>query len=250
MEPESAKNRINLLKIPVDILDENDLEKKILRLLDNNLNNQIVFLSFKDFIKGRNSKDFRELLDNAALVLPSSAILTKGIYFIFKKRSATFISYDFVLKILSILERHKKSIYIIGSNKKSINISEKNLKDSYPGLHLVGRSSSKYQNSKENDIILAIKKSSPSLLLAGSGLKGNNKWIFQNKGKFNPGITLWSPDCFEIFSGRKKRPAKKASVRFFNNFKSSILKPWKIFYIFPLMLYYITLLIYKIFKLS
>ena len=247
---ESVSNRINLLKLPIDILDEMNLEAKILELLENEKSNQIIFLSFKDFIKGRNNKEFREVLEEASLVLPSSSIITKGIYFLTKKKSSVFINYDFLLKILSILEKHKKSIYIIGSNKKNISISEKNLKDSYPGLHLVGRSSSNYQKEKEEDIILAIKKSSPSLLLCGSGLKGKNKWISTNKSKFNPGLCLWSPDCFEIFSGKRSRPSRKASVRFFTNIKSSFFKPWRIFYIFPLLAYYLSLIVYKLFKLS
>lgn len=251
MELESSrnKNRIRLLKIPIDVLDENDLEGEIVELLNNGKNNQIVILNFLDFIKGRHRKSFRSLLENAALVLPSSSLLIKGIYFLFKKRASPYVNYDFVLKILNILEKYEKSVYIIGSDSKSIRISEKNLKDSYPGLHLVGRSSSQYQKARENDIILAIKKSSPSLLLAGSGLRRGDRWLYRNKGKFNPGITLWSPDCFEIFSGRKKRPSKKAATKLFSKIISVIFKPWRIVYVFPLIMYYLTLLIYKIFKL-
>lgn len=249
MELESISNRIKFLKLPIDILDENKLQSKILELLENGKSNQIVFLGFKDFLKGRNNKEFRQLLEKAALVLPSSTIITKGIYFLFNKKSTVYIHYDFILKTLTILEKYKKSMYIIGSNKKNISISEKNLKTSYPGLQLVGRSSCFYQKDKEEDIILAIKKSSPSLLLTGSGLKGKNKWISQKSDKFNPGISMWSPDCFEIFSGKKKRPSRKVSVRFFKKLKSSIFRPWRILYIFPLVIYYITLLIYKLFKL-
>lgn len=250
MELESVNKRINFLKIPIDILNEKELEKTILELLENKKSNQIVFLSFKDIFKGRNNKSFKKLLNNASLVLPSSTLITKGISFLFNKESPVFINYDFVLKILSILEKHKKSIYIIGSNKKNISISEKNLKDSYPDLHLVGRSSSLYQRDKEEDIILAIKKSSPSLLLVGSGMKGKNKWIYLNCDKFNPGLTLWSPDCFEIFSGKKKRPSRKVSGRLFARIITSLLKPWRILYLIPLLAYYFLLIIYKLFKLS
>ncbi len=250
MELKSAGSRIKLLKIPIDILDYQNLEEKIIQLLQNKNNNQIVFLGFRDFIKGRNKNDFRNLLENAALVLPSSLILARGISFLHNKKTSTYIRYDFILRILSILEKYNKSIYIIGSDKKRINISEKNLKTSYPGLHLVGRSSGNYQKNNESDIILAIKKSSPSLILAGSGLKGKNVWIFKNRKKFNPGISIWSPDCFEIFSGKMKRPSKKRVIRLFAFLKSSIVRPWRVFYIFPLAGYYFALLIYKIFKLS
>jgi N-acetylglucosaminyldiphosphoundecaprenol N-acetyl-beta-D-mannosaminyltransferase len=250
MELESVSSRIKFLKIPIDILEESQLEAKLLELLENGKSNQIVFLGFKDYLKGRNNREFRQMLENCSLVLPSSTIIARGINFLYKKKSSVYIHYDFILKTLSFLEKNNKSMYIIGSNKKNISISEKNLKASYPGLHLVGRSTSYYQRDKEEDIILAIKKSSPSLLLAGSGLKGKNKWISQKKEKFNPGLAIWSPDCFEIFSGKKKRPSRKVSGRFFNRIQFSILRPWRFFYIFPLMVYYLTLIIYKLFKLS
>lgn len=236
------------MKIPLNILKEEDLEKTIVYLLQNEKSNQIVFLGFLDYIRGRNSRDFRKLLKDAALVLPSSSILTGGIRFLYGKNSPIYVNYDLILRILSILEKNGKSIYIIGSNRKTILTSEKNLKDSYPGLHLVGRSSSIYRRDSEDDITLAIKKSSPSLLLAGSGLKGKNNWLYSKRDKFNPGITLWSPDCFEIFSGKKKRPSKKVSGRVFSRLGRYLFKPWRLFLIFPLIMFYINLLIYKLFK--
>lgn len=248
MESDVINSRISFMKIPVDILEEKNLESRILKMLDNGCSNQIVFLNFTDFIKARSRKDFRKLLEDSALILPSSSLLTKGIRFLYGMVSPVYINYDFVLRILSILEKNSKSIYIIGSNRKNILTSEKNLKDSYPGLHLVGRSSSMYRKEEEKDITLAIKKSSPSLLLAGSGLKGRNLWLHANREKFNPGLTLWSPDCFEIFSGKKKRPSRKISGRFFYRLKHSLLRPWRILYLFPFLSFHINLLIYKLFK--
>lgn len=236
------------MKIPLDILREEDLESKILELLQNGKSNQIVLLGFSEYIKARNNGEFRTLLEESSLILPSSTIITRGVKFLYGKESPVFINYNLVLKILNILEKNGKSIYIIGSNRKTILTSEKNLKDSYPGLHLVGRSSSIYNKNKEDDITLAIKKSSPSLLLAGSGLKGKNYWLYKNKLKFNPGITLWSPDCFEIFSGRKKRPSIKVSKRFFLRMRQTLIRPWRIFFFFPFLSYNINLILYKLFK--
>ena len=236
------------MKVPLDILEEKDFERKILELLQNEKSNQIVLLGYPDFIRARVSKEFRKLLNESSLVLPSSSLITGGMKFLFGRESSVYLNYDLVLRILSILEKNGKSIYIIGSNRKTILTSEKNLKDSYPGLHLVGRSSSFYNRESENDITLAIKKSSPTLLLAGSGLKGKSFWLYKNRNKFNPGLTLWSPDCFEIFSGKKKRPSRKISGRFFARLGRSILKPWRIFYLFPYIMFHINLVIYKLFK--
>lgn len=250
MEAQLANQRITFMKIPVDILEDNDLENRILKMLENGKSNQIVFLSFFDFFKGRRNKDFRRLLEDAALVLPTSSLLTGGIKFLFGPNTSPYINYDFILRLLSILERNKKSIYIIGSTRKNIITSEKNLRDSYPGLQLVGRSSSFFKKDSEQDITLAMKKSSPALILAGSGLKEQNKWLYKNREKFNPGITLWNPDCFEIFSGKKKRPSRNVSGRFFSRLGKSIFKPWRIFLLFPFLYYYLLLFIYKIFKLK
>ncbi len=113
MELKTADSRINLLKIPIDILDEQNVEEKIIQMLENKGNNQVIFLGFRDFIKGRNRSDFRNLLENAALVLPSSLIIARGIAFLHKKKAVTYIRYDFILKLLGVMEKYNKSIYII-----------------------------------------------------------------------------------------------------------------------------------------
>jgi len=93
----------------------------------------------------------------------------------------------------------------------------------------------------EKNIILAIRKASPSLLLAGSGLPGKDTWVANNKRNFNPGIYLWCGDCFDIFSGRRNKPTRAAWESGTDTLPDLLSHPWRLFRGF-LYLYYITLL--------
>jgi exopolysaccharide biosynthesis WecB/TagA/CpsF family protein len=99
-----------------------------------------------------------------------------------------------VIRLLSLAERFNRTVYLLGGRKDAVEKAERNLRDSFRGLRLVGRHAGYFPKSQEKNVLLAIKKATPTFLLVGSGL---------------PGRDLWVDDCFELFSGKKKsnRPA-------------------------------------------
>ena len=63
-------NRIRLLNVPVDCVDEQQALKVIASLLTDGQRHQLVFLTLKSYFKGRRDTEFRRLLREASLILP------------------------------------------------------------------------------------------------------------------------------------------------------------------------------------
>ena len=58
------------------------------------------------------------------------------------------------------------------------------------------------------NVLTAIKKSSPALLLTGKGLKGKNLWLYRNSQSFNPGFKSCGEEAVLRFSQAiRKNPA-------------------------------------------
>ena len=98
----------------------------------------------------------------------------------------------------------------------------------------------------EKNVVLAIKKSSPALVLAGKGLPGKEKWIFRNKKLFNPGVYLWVDNHIEIFSRKEQRTSKKLFKIGLESMAGFYKKPWKIFRIFIFLYFKFLVLVHKI----
>ena len=241
--------RINLMKVPLDILQEDAIEEVVKTLAGDGMRNQIVFLDFIEFMKSRRDPERQRMLKEAALVLPVSQTLLRGSRFLKKGTLHRYMPFEFVIRLMGILEQTGGTVYLLGLKNRDLNISSGNLRDSFPGLRIVGRHAGFFDQEREKDIVMAIQKATPTLLLAGNGLKGKDRWILRRKKDLQPGISLWCGECFNIFCGKAKRISRQKWEKGFYKFPSVLKNPVWILRIFVRIYYLLVLLIYKIRKL-
>ena len=166
-----TQNRITILNIPIDNLAEDQIEQKILFLSENSCNSQICFISFRDIMRAQFNRELKSCFLKSELNIPITTSVRFAASWLKKEKPTVHNPFTFVIRLLGVLEKYQKSIYILGSRKKNILQSEKNLRTSFPGLQIVGRYAGSFTRQEETDVITAIKKSSPTLLLTGKGFK-------------------------------------------------------------------------------
>lgn len=240
--------RINLIGVPVDVCAPENLEDAILELLAKPGTKQIIFLSIWDLLKARRKNDFSECVKNADLILPISKSILKGARFLKKPVPVRYNPFTAVIQVLSILDSHYKSLYLLGAHKKTLLKAERNVHDTFPGLRVVGRYSGYYSKQDEDDVVQAIFKAQPSLVLVSEGIKDKNCWAYKRRNRFSSSIFLYYKDCFGIFADRIKRINEKTFDKGHEIFVEFLHNPFKIFLLFPYFWYKIVLLWYRLFR--
>src|SRR5574344_2777121 len=244
-----AKQRIEVLGVPVDILPPQDLEEEVLELLSKPGTKQIVFLSVWDLLKARRRKtDFSLCVKNADLILPVSKSILGGAKFLKKQIPIRYNQFDAVIRILSILEEHQKSLYLLGGRKKTVMAAERNVRSTSPGLQIVGRYVGYYPKTIENDVIQAIYKASPSVVLVSEGIREKNCWSYNRRNRFSSSIFLYYHDAIGIFSERINRVNEKTFEKGMEIWSEIVRNPLKIFLLFPYTWYIILLIWYRLVK--
>ncbi|MBN1523335.1 MAG: WecB/TagA/CpsF family glycosyltransferase [Spirochaetales bacterium] len=246
----SKIKRINFLKIPIDSVDEDSCFSHCAKLLDKgDQNYQITFLTMKGLFRARRNMMYYKTLYESSLVLPTARGIIRGAHFLKKDTLTRYNTFDFVINLLSFAEKNNFSVYLLGGKKMDLEKAELNVRTSFPGLKIIGRYSGFFDERMEKDILLAIKKSAPALLLVGKGMKGKEYWLFRNRSNLAPGISLWVDNCFEIFSGSEKYVPENIFKAGMESLSGASKKPWRFFTIFRYLYFNFLLLIYKIFKL-
>ena len=240
--------RINFMSVPIDVCSPDNLENEILELLAKPGTKQIVFLSLWDLLKVKAKGEYSECLRNASLVLPVSKSILTGARFLKKAVPIRYNPFDAIIQILSILESHYKTLYMLGSNKKTLEKAESNVRATFPGLRIVGKCVGYYSKNLEDDIIQAIHKAQPSLVIVSDGIKEKNCWSWNRRTRFSSSIFVYYKDAFGIFSGKTRRISEKTYSRGLEFFVEIIRNPFKIFLIFPYLYYIFKLIFYKLFK--
>ncbi|MBO4387767.1 MAG: WecB/TagA/CpsF family glycosyltransferase, partial [Treponema sp.] len=172
-------------------------------------------------------------------------------------RGAKFLKKDIPLKhnpfntlisIMSILETHLKSIYLLGGRKKTVMAATKNVMNTFKTLQVVGRYVGYYPKNVEDDIIQAIYKASPSLVLVSEGIKEKDCWSYKRRNRFSSSIFLYYRDAIGIFGDRIKRVSETSFNRNTEIWHEIIKNPLKVFLIFPWLHYNILLVWYRLFR--
>ena len=110
------------------------------------------------------------------------------------------------LKTLSLLllalELRGGSLFILGGKQPSLQSAESHLKSTFPGLKIVGRSCGDYRGSEEEDVMSAIQKAAPDMILVGSLVRGNELWIPRHMHYIRSGIFFYDTFIIEVLAGR------------------------------------------------
>jgi N-acetylglucosaminyldiphosphoundecaprenol N-acetyl-beta-D-mannosaminyltransferase len=243
-----SRERVTLLKVPVDIVPQDKLTEAVYELLASGKGQNIVLLSLWDLLRARRKGEYRAFVLNAGLVIPISKSLAGGIRFLTGKTAVRYMPFDFIISLLTILEGREFSAYLLGGKRWVLQKTEKNIRQTFPRLRIVGRFIGAFKRQEEATILEAIRKASPSLLLVGRGVSGGEQWIVKNNAQLSGGLRLWCSDLFDVFAERKKRPSRKTFDRGLEWIGYSFKNPLKFLRIFPYCYYKLLLLIYRLFK--
>jgi len=208
----------------------------------------IVLLSLWDLLRARRNNEYRNYILNAALVIPISKSLVSGAKFLTGKKVTRYMPFNFIISLLTLLERQEYPLYLLGHKSRILKKAEKNIHSTFPRLKIVGRYGGNIRKQEEQVIIEAIRKVSPSLLLAGKGIRGGELWIARNGNHLNSGFRLWCSDLFDVFAEKRRRPSDAVFDRGLESIGFCFRNPIKFLRIFSYFRYKILLLFYKIFK--
>ena len=243
-----SRQRVTLLKVPIDIIAPDQLSSLVYDLIKDKKEHNIVLLSLWDLLRARRSGEYRTYITRASLVIPISKSIIGGIKFLTGKKAYRYMPFDFIISMLTTLENREFSCYLLGGKTRILLKAEKNIRQTFPKLRIVGRFPGSFKKHEEATIIKAIKKASPSLLLAGKGLRGKERWIARNNNTLGNGLRLWCSDIFDVFAEKKKHPSRGSFNLGLEAIGYCIHNPIKFLRIFSYIRYKFLLLIYRIFK--
>ncbi|MDR2589355.1 MAG: WecB/TagA/CpsF family glycosyltransferase [Spirochaetales bacterium] len=243
-----AGERIYVTGIPVDHFAEEGFEDRLSLLTACGKAGNIVFLSLWDLMRARRDREFRRLLEQAALVIPVSRGIQRGAAFLKKTVPARYMPFEFVIRFLAALEERQRSLYLLGCTPEELQSIEQNLRQTFPGLKIVGRYTGSYPRAKDKDIRTAIKKAAPHCVLMGSGIRGKEKWFFRRKDDFSTGVFIWSASVMDIISGKRKKVSRETFQKGREFIPELIRRPWRAVRGIVYLYFGLLLLVYRLKK--
>ena len=209
---------------------------------DDDANHQVSFLDSANFRAAGRLGEYASMIASADLALPSSTTLLKyaaaktaasrpvkgkigenGLRrrsFVIGERRREYLSSFEALEenagltaaytplktlayFLSALELRRGTVFLVGGSHHVLQNAELHMRSTFPELRVVGRAAGDYSEDDEMNIMKALQKSTPDMIVVGSLVRDGELWIPRHMSYMKSGIFLYDRSIIEILAGKR-----------------------------------------------
>ena len=185
----------------VNIKTQNELFEQIKLSLQRKEKKIFFYLNSYSFYLVHHNEEFKTAFNSADFILIDGMSI---VYFLkrYKYNNIEKVTFNhtFFKYLLSYFQEKKTRIYLLGSKEQNVIKAQENLIEK--GLNICGVQHGYFNMKDSKKIIEEINKLTPDILLVGMGMPKSEKWIIENKRKFNDYNIITVGNLIDIFAGK------------------------------------------------
>jgi len=166
---------------------------------------QVVTLNAEMLYRAQHDKAFRDLLNQAELVVPDGhGVVWAGrrLGYSFPERVA---GIDLIYDLAAWAAREQWRIFLLGAAPGVAEAAALKLRRKYPGLNVVGTEHSYFPKEEIMSVIRTIRSARPDLLLVALGSPRQEIFIWTHRRELGALIAIGVGGSFDVLAGRLRR---------------------------------------------
>ncbi|MFC1495866.1 WecB/TagA/CpsF family glycosyltransferase [Candidatus Margulisiibacteriota bacterium] len=176
-------------------------------------------------VRAQNDFLLKSIINNAALRLAdgiSMVVVSKLLKKPLKERVS---GIDFMLKLSEQAAKKEYRIFLLGGKLGIAEKAAKQLKESYPGIKIVGIHDGYFEH--DGTIITQIKAAKPDILFAGLGAGRQEKWLAKYLNELKVPVSVGIGGAMDVISGYKRRAPNIFQRLYIEWLYRLITEPWR-----------------------
>lgn len=202
-------NRIPFLNTFLDNLDHNEAKLYVDHLIQTPGFHYVVTPNSDIVVKMQDDPLLLEICNKADLILTDGQIVVKLAKFLGTPIKERVAMTDFVWDVLELAEEKKYKVFLLGGMAAVLEKATTKIIEKYPDINIVDSYSPPlgFENDENllNEANNRIKKSNADILLVFLGCPKQEKFISNNKDKYNVPVSITMGGCVDFIAGEVKR---------------------------------------------
>lgn len=163
-------------------------------------------------VKVQKNNYFSKIYQHADLTVADGVPLIWAARFLGTPLKKKISGSDLFIRLCDVASKKGYRLFFLGGRPGAADLAAKNLRQQFTGIKINGIYSPpmgfEYDPKEQVKIIELIKKSSPDILFVGLGAPKQEKWIYENKVKYQVPVSIGIGVSFEFVAGLVKRAPK------------------------------------------
>ena len=222
-----------LLNTYVNNVDMDETLEEVCRLVDSRKRSYIVAVNVDVIMKIENDSYLKEISDQADLTLVDGKPLVWIAKWSHRPVKAKISGSDLVPEICRVSAQKGYSIFIIGGAEGVAETAGHNLQKRYPGIIISGTYSPPFGFEKDEEELERINRMisgvSPDIVIACFGCPKQEKWIYENYGRYDAVLSVCAGATVDFLAGNVKRAPKWMSDHGLEWFYRFLMEPRRLF---------------------
>ena len=178
------KNRVNILGVPVDMVDKKQASAVFAEIFQQPGCSMIVTPNSEIVQNASKDEELRSLIASADLIIPDGIGLVYASKVMGCPLSERVTGIDFLESIIARLAQTGESIFFFGSKPGVADEAADRMKKKYPGLRVAGTQNGYFQPEEEALIVKQINESGADFLCVALGAPKQERFIAQHRDEF------------------------------------------------------------------
>ena len=201
--------RIDFLNTYVDNLTAAEAKNVVDQLIQKDGYHYVVTPNSDIVVKMQDDQELKRICDNADLILTDGQIIVKLSEYLGNPIKERVCMTDFVWDVFDLAIEKKYKVFLFGGKEEVLAKATENIRAKVPKLNIVdsysppfGFENDEAQLEKANN---RIKNSGADILIVFLGCPKQEKFIFNNKDKYQVPISITMGGCVDFIAGGVKR---------------------------------------------
>ena len=202
-------NRIEFLNTYIDNLTASEAKNAVDSLIQAGGNHYVVTPNSDIVVKMQDDTELKEICDKADLILTDGQIVVKLSRYLGNPIKERVCMTDFVWDVFDLAIKKDYKVFLFGGKEDVLFKATENIKKRLPELNIVYSYSPPFGFEKNEEMLeeanRRIKASDADILIVFLGCPKQEKFIYQNKDKYQVPISITMGGCVDFMAGKVKR---------------------------------------------
>ena len=240
--------KVRILGVDIHVLDMAQAVERIASMVEAGGPFQVVTPNVDHIMRVRKNAAFREVYENADLVVADGAPVVWASRFLGKPLPERVAGSDLTPLLCEMAAKKGYSVYLMGGKPGAAEKSAEILEQRYKGLKVAGYSCPPFGFEKDPEtnarIIEEIKKAGPHLLFVAVGSPKQDIWIYKHKEELGVPVSMGVGATLDFIAGIVKRAPRfmqRMGLEWLWRFFSEPGRLWKRYFIDDMPFFFLVL---------
>jgi N-acetylglucosaminyldiphosphoundecaprenol N-acetyl-beta-D-mannosaminyltransferase len=204
-----ARERVEILGVWVDRISADELRAEMLRMVRGGEHALILHVNVHCLNLSYHRPWLRDLLNGASIVFCDGSGVALAAKILGRPSLRRFTHADEMWRLAEFAEANDLSLFFLGARPGVAKKAAGRLKQSSPGLNVVGTHHGYFDRASGNPeneaVIRKINATNPDVLVVGFGMPLQELWLKENWDSLNAGVAITLGAVFDYVSGELRR---------------------------------------------